>query len=88
MFRALRMSCEDTSQLISEMMDHRVSFAKKLRIRFHLAICKICGYHKDQLHTVQNLARNLGKEECQALRDVTMPLQTKEKIKKVIESYK
>ena len=45
----LNLTCKDTSPLISEMMDHRVSFIKRLKIRIHLALCGVCLYYKGQL---------------------------------------
>ncbi len=82
----LNLTCQDTSPLISEMMDHRVSFFKRLKIRIHLALCGVCLYYKDQLETISKLSKNLGREDFPVKKDETLPQETKDKIKKMIEA--
>lgn len=82
----LKMTCKDTSPLISEMMDHRVSFVKRLKIRIHLALCGVCLYYKEQLETIRALSKNLGREDFSVKNDATLPQESKDKIKKMIEA--
>ncbi len=83
-----KLSCQDTSPLISEMMDHRVSFVKRLKIKIHLAMCEVCLYYKEQLETIRNLSKNLGREDFPVNTNKTLPPESKEKIKKMIEANK
>jgi hypothetical protein len=82
----LNLTCKDTSPLISEMMDHRVSFIKRLKIRIHLALCGVCLYYKGQLETISALSKNLGREDFPVKKDATLPQESKDKIKKMIEA--
>ena len=84
----LNLTCEDTSPLISEMMDHRVSFIKRLKIKIHLALCEVCLYYKEQLDIVRNLSQNLGREDFPANTNATLPAESKERIKKMIAANK
>ena len=84
----LNLTCQDTSPLISEMMDHRVSFIKRLKIKIHLALCEVCLYYKEQLGIIRNLSQNLSREDFPVKTNETLPSESKEKIKKMIEANK
>jgi hypothetical protein len=86
--RRLNMTCKDTSPLISEMMDHRVSFLKRLKIKIHLALCEVCLYYKEQLETIRVLSKNLSQEDVPVKKDVNLPQECREKIKKMIAANK
>lgn len=88
LFSWLNLTCEDTSPIISEMMDHRVSFIKRLKIKIHLALCEVCLYYKEQLGIIRKLSQNLGREDFQVNINETLPAESKEKIKKMIEANK
>jgi len=74
-------TCRDTTPLISEMMDHTLPLGKRLRVRFHLAICDVCGCYKKQLETVRALARKLGKGEDPNQKKAVLSEEAKNKIK-------
>jgi hypothetical protein len=74
-------TCRDTTPLISEMMDHTLPLGKRLRVRFHLAICDVCGFYKKQLETVRALARKLGREEDLTQKEAVLSDEAKSKIK-------
>jgi hypothetical protein len=78
------LTCKDTSPLISEMMDHRVSFIKRMKIKIHLSMCEVCLYYKKQLEVIRNLSKNLGREDFPANADESLPEEAKQKIKKMI----
>jgi hypothetical protein len=84
----LNLTCKDTSPLISEMMDHRVSFIKRLKIKIHLSLCEVCLYYKKQLEIIRNLSKNLGREDFPANKDENLPEEAKQKIKKMIAASK
>jgi hypothetical protein len=81
MIRKLRLSCEDTSPLISELMDHKLPFGKRMRLRFHLAMCKVCNCYQEQLEIIRALARKLRAEEAPTQQKVVLSEQVKTKIK-------
>jgi hypothetical protein len=80
-----KMTCRDVYPLISEEMDHPLSFSRRIRLKMHLAICNLCHIYSKQLQTLRNLAQNLGKENSQALEKKTLSPDTKEKIQKHIK---
>ncbi len=81
MIQLFRATCRDTGPLISEMMDHTLPLGKRLRVRFHLAICDVCGFYKKQLETVCALARKLGGEEGPTQKEAVLSENAKSKIK-------
>ncbi|GJL77246.1 MAG: hypothetical protein NPINA01_02350 [Nitrospinaceae bacterium] len=84
----LNMTCKDTSPLISEMMDHRISVIKRLKIKIHLAMCEVCLYYKEQLETIRKLSKNLCREDAPVKKNEALNPETKEKIQKMIEANK
>ena len=81
----LKMTCKDVYPLISEEMDHSLSFSKRVRLKMHLAICNLFHVYSKQLQMLRNLAQNLGQENSQAIEKKTLSPDTKEKIQKYIE---
>jgi len=81
LLKQLKISCEDTSPLISESMDHRISLGKKLRIKIHLAICGACQCYKTQLDIIKALARKMGNEDSALNKEVSLRPELKDKIK-------
>jgi len=47
-------SCKDISQLISEGMDCNQSFRKRLSIRIHVSMCRLCRRYQKQLHLLRD----------------------------------
>ena len=80
MIRKLRLSCEDTSPLISELMDHKLPLGKRMRLKFHLAMCQVCRFYQKQLEVIRAVARKLG-EETASQQEATLSEQAKIKIK-------
>lgn len=88
MMKFLGMTCKDTSPLISEMMDHRVPLFKRWKIKIHLSLCQVCMYYKEQLESIQNLAKRLGQEDVPVKKDATLPPESKQKLKAMLEANK
>ena len=88
LFGWLNLTCQDTSPLISEMMDHRVSFIKRLKIKIHLSLCEVCLYYKKQLEIIRGLSKNLGREDFPVNTDENLPPESKQKIKRMIAANK
>ncbi len=81
MIRKLRISCEDTSPLISELMDHKLPLGKRLRLRFHLSMCAVCHFYQQQLQVIRSLARKLAGEGESAQQEIFLSEQAKNKIR-------
>ena len=81
MTRLFRVTCADTSPLISELMDHDLPWRKRWRLKFHLMICGVCNIYKQQLEVIHALAQKLGHEETPSQQEVVLSEQAKTKIK-------
>lgn len=88
LMRKLKMSCSETSPLISERMDHRLPLSKKIRVTIHLAMCEVCRYYEKQLKILRGLAQNLAGEESAYLGEARLSAQAREKIQKNLDSAK
>ena len=80
-----KMTCKDTTPLLSQLQDGPVSFTKWIRMKIHLAMCEVCRYYKRQLEALSAMASKLGVEDSPATSDITLPQESKERIKKALE---
>ena len=79
--RKLRVTCEDTAPLISELMDHDLPLRKRLRLKMHLAMCGVCNFYQTQLEVIRTLSRKLGGEDTPTQKEAALSDQAKTKIK-------
>ena len=84
MARWFRVTCEDTSPLVSELMDHNLSLGKRIRLRIHLGMCGVCQIYKKQLEVIRALARKLGREDAPSRQEAALSDSAKTKIKKAL----
>ncbi len=47
--------CRDVSRMVSESMDRRLPWQKRMGIRLHLMMCNLCTRHKKQLEMIRKL---------------------------------
>ena len=83
--RKLRLTCKDTSPLISELMDHNLPLGKRLRLRFHLGMCGVCRFYQNQLEVIRALARKLAEDDAPTQKEVILSEQAKTKIKDTLK---
>lgn len=50
-------TCKQVTHLISEGMDRDLSFGERIRIRFHLMMCKGCANFDKQMGTLRAASR-------------------------------
>ena len=44
------LSCKEVSKLVSESLDHKLPFWKRVSVWIHLSLCRLCqGFRKDLL---------------------------------------
>ncbi len=77
--------CKDTTELISENMDHNISVFKRWRMGYHLVLCKYCRKYKAQLETLRQMTLGLEKEVSDKTSQVTLKPDSKEKLQRIIE---
>ncbi len=54
------LNCEEASRLLSESQDRALSSGERLRLRFHLAMCKPCGNVEGQLDFLRKAMTRLA----------------------------
>ncbi|MDH5763842.1 MAG: zf-HC2 domain-containing protein [Nitrospinota bacterium] len=85
MSRMLRVTCEDTTPLISELMDHNLPLGKRLRLRIHLGMCGVCKIYEKQLEVIRALSQKLGGDDAPTQKDAALSDQAKIKIKETLK---
>lgn len=79
------LNCKQTSQLVSQSLDRRLTLQERFAVKVHLWICKYCRRFSRQL-----MVMRLGLQRMtQSLEDNTtlhMPSESKARIAKVLES--
>jgi predicted anti-sigma-YlaC factor YlaD len=83
---ALKLTCKDTSPLISEMMDHSLPLLDRWRVKLHLAMCEFCRYYQEQLEVLRKLSRYLGQEDAQTHNARFLTQERKGKIKSLLKN--
>ncbi len=48
-------NCRHVARLVSESMDYKLSFGRRLGIRFHLLMCSHCARYKKQLYFIRRI---------------------------------
>lgn len=51
------LSCREASRLVSEGLDHELSWKKRLMLRFHLVMCRNCSRVRRQIEGLDRLVR-------------------------------
>jgi predicted anti-sigma-YlaC factor YlaD len=77
--------CKDTTELISENMDHNISVFKRWRMGYHLALCKYCRKYKTQLESLRQMTLGLDDEVSESTPQTSLKSDSKERMKQVIE---
>ena len=83
---ALKMTCKDTSPLISENMDHSLPLLDRWRVKLHLAMCEFCRYYQKQLEVLRKLSRYMGQSDTQIYNTRFLTRERKEKIKSLLKN--
>ena len=53
-------SCKKITGMISESMDQELPLGKRMGIRFHLMMCKLCTRYQKQLLFIREIVRSGG----------------------------
>ena len=56
-------SCKEITQLVSEGMDRRLPWRKRLAIRLHLSLCRLCRRYEKQLRLLRAGTRRYADPE-------------------------
>jgi len=82
-------TCEEATRLMSESLDRKLPIGKRIGLRMHLLMCRLCPRFWRQMLLLRNAA-NQYREEKE--REVLSPsdrlsLEAKEKIKQALKTH-
>ncbi|EUJ11403.1 hypothetical protein Meth11DRAFT_2246 [Methylophilaceae bacterium 11] len=79
------LNCKQTSQLVSQSLDRRLSLRERIAVRLHLLICKYCKRFSQQLLAIriglQRMTKSMEEDT-----HLNMPSETKARIAKALEA--
>lgn len=82
------LTCRETTSLISQSLDAKLSLRQRIAVRIHLFMCRFCSRFKKQLYFIRdatewfNIDDNEG-EDIQRL-DESLTPESREKLKRII----
>lgn len=82
------MTCKDTSSLISEMMDHDLSLTKRIKVKFHLAMCRMCQYYLSQLSFLRNMAKEIDHVESTSCAKQGLSENARKNIREAMQNHR
>ena len=53
------LSCKEVGELLSQELDRKLSLRDRLRLKFHLLICKTCSCYEQQLKFIARSVQRL-----------------------------
>ncbi len=84
--KLFKFTCKDVNPLISEALDHSLSFGNQVRLKIHLAICKVCRRYQEQIKLVRDLCRKFKGDPLTPSK-VFLNDSIKDKIKQELKNY-
>lgn len=77
-------NCRDTAQLVSESMDRKLPWRRRLQVRLHLFVCDNCSRYNKQLQ----IFRRIFKQQSEPQDDVessVLDAKIKDRLRRIIE---
>ena len=84
------LNCKDVSKLVSESLDHELSFWQRFNLWMHLSMCRLCwSFRKDLVHLHEETREHarhieLGAEEEP---DVKLSDESRDSMKRLLKSH-
>jgi len=75
-------SCKQVTGMISESMDRELPFSKRMGIRFHLMMCKLCTRFQSQLRLIRKILRSDSESEKSSDTSLVLSSEGRKRIKK------
>lgn len=77
-------NCREISRLVSDSMDRRLSWQRRMGIRFHLLMCRHCTRYQQQLRYIRKLLRTFASASEDSSYQV-LDEQAKERLRRLVE---
>ena len=84
----MMLACKDVTRLVSQSMDASLPVGKRIGVRFHLLICKLCARYRQQLLLIRETVRRLVESEGTAAQPswATLPEESKERMRDALRN--
>lgn len=79
------LTCKQASKLISQSLDHPLSWSERVRLKLHLIICDACTQFKQQLNLLRTALQRIRNATENDL-NIQLPFDVKDRIVRMIES--
>ena len=82
------LSCKEVSKLISDSLDRKLSWWQRINLWMHIGMCGLCWrFRKDLRHLHEETLQHADElEQGTADWDVKLPSDSRERMKRVLES--
>lgn len=79
------LTCKQASKLISQSLDHPLSWSERVRLKLHLIICDACTQFKQQLNLLRTALQHI-RNATENDQNIQLPFDVKDRIIRTIES--
>lgn len=79
------LTCKQASKLISQSLDHPLSWSERMQLKLHLLICGACNRFNQQLYLLRAALQRI-RNQIENDRTIQLPLSAKARIEREIES--
>lgn len=80
------LDCKQTSQLISQSLDRKLTLRERCALQLHLILCKFCKRFSQQLQIIRVSVKSLV-DEVEKNDTILMPSDVKERISNVFKNH-
>lgn len=84
----IMITCKESTFLISKKQQDKLTLGEKVKLQFHLMMCKYCRRFDAQISFIQKAILRLRKKIEQQSTDITLSQAQKEKIKEALKNQK
>lgn len=80
-----RLTCKETSYLVSQSLDRRLPWGDRTAVRFHLFVCEACKRFKRQIQFLRAAVRR-GAEQIEDASTIKLSAPARQRIKRALRS--
>jgi predicted anti-sigma-YlaC factor YlaD len=78
------LTCKEASMLVSESLEHKLPFRRRMAVRMHLLMCSLCRTYRNQMLQLCGILKEAAKPEAPI--EQHLPEDARERIKQVLKN--